>query len=485
MAKRKSMGLNAVLSGFKTALSVIFPLITFPYISRVLTVESVGKYNFAYSVMTYVSLFAALGISTYSIRECSKVRDNRGLLDKTASEIFSINVISTVISYLVLFALLLFIPFFEDYRGVILILSINVVFTTIGCEWIYPVYENYLYITLRSLITHLVALLLLFLMVRESDDVIPYAMVTVLATSGGNIFYLIGRRKYARIRFTINDGMKRHIKPIMTIFANTVTTSIYVNSDIIILEILTSDRIVGLYSASAKIYSIVKNILASVITVSVPRLSHYWQNKQKEEFDATCHRVFMALFVIGAPAMIGLASLSRYVVLLISSSKYEEAAPSLQILSVALLFSLYAWFFKSSILIPTGNEEKILRATLIASILNISLNFLLIPAFMQNAAAFTTLIAEVICLGFAYFYGRKYYTISIQRRDWISVILGCVLIFTVCKIVPVFFSGTITIVMVAILLSILLYFGILLLFKNTAIVFALRIVKKRLGRKRQ
>lgn len=480
MSRKKSMGVNAVLSGIKTILSVIFPLITFPYISRILTVNNVGKYNFSTSVMTYVSQFAALGISTYAIRECSKVRDNKAVLNETASEIFSINVISTVFAYGVLILLLLFVPFFNSYRFVIAILSVNVVFTTIGCEWIYSAYENYLYITIRSLITHLVSLVLLFVMVRDSDDVIPYAIVTVIGTSGGNLLYVFGRKKYADIRFKLTAGMKCHIKPIMTMFANTVTTSIYVNSDIIILEMLTSDRVVGLYSASAKIYTIVKNVLAAVITVSVPRLSSYWEKKDIKKYDGTCQRVFLVLLVIGAPAMVGLASLSKYVILLISSSKYIEATGALQILSFALLFSIFAWFFKSCVLIPTGNEDKILRATLIASIVNIILNFILIPHLGLNAAALTTLLAEMICLVFAFHYAKKFCGFRIKARDCISVAFGCVLIFVVCKVIPSIFTGTLLIVFLSMLGSVLAYVIVLIVGKNSIAFLAIELVKEKM-----
>ena len=110
MAKRKSMGLKAVLSGIKTIFSVIFPLITIPYVTDVLSQDNYGKYNFSYSVMQYVAMFAALGINTYAIRECAKVRNDRAKLDQTASEIFTINVIATIASYAVL-AIVLLIPF--------------------------------------------------------------------------------------------------------------------------------------------------------------------------------------------------------------------------------------------------------------------------------------------------------------------------------------------------------------------------------------
>lgn len=479
MAKRKSMGLNAVLSGIKTIFSVIFPLITIPYVTDVLSQDNYGKYNFSYSVMQYVAMFAALGINTYAIRECAKVRNDRAKLDQTASEIFTINVIATIASYAVL-AIVLLIPFFRPYRAAIVILCINVLFTTLGCEWIYSAYEKYFYITVRSLITHVLSLLLLFVLVRKEDDILPYCAVTVMATSSGNLLYLIGRRNYARIRFKITDGIKRHIKPIMTMFANTVTTSIYVNSDVLILGFLTTDSIVALYSTSAKIYTIVKNVLAAVITVSVPRLSSYWANKDTEKFNSTCHRVFTALMVLGAPAMIGLASLSKNVILLITKPKYVDATFSLQILSVGLLFSVFAWFYKSCILIPTGNEDKILRATVVASILNIGLNFALIPFLKHNAAALTTLIAEAICLGFAYHYGKKYYKLNIKLKDWLSVVIGCVLILAVCICVPLIIHRNIFIVLVACTASVILYFATLFLFKNTVALAGMSYVKKKL-----
>ena len=479
MAKRKSMGVNAVLNGIKTIFSVIFPLITIPYVTDVLTKSNFGKYNFSFSVMQYVAMFAALGINTYAIRECAKVRNDRAKLDQTASEIFTINVIATIASYAVL-ALVLLIPFFRPYRAAILILCINVVFTTLGCEWIYSAYEKYMYITVRSLITHVLSLVLLFVLVRKEDDVLPYCAVTVMATSSGNLLYLIGRRKYANITFRVTEGIKRHIKPIMTMFANTVTTSIYVSSDVLILRFLTSDETVASYSASAKIYTIVKNVLAAVITVSVPRLSSYWAKKDSEKFNSTCHRVFMALMVLGAPAMIGLAALSKNVILLVTKPEYVDATFSLQILSVGLLFSVFAWFYKSCILIPTGNEDKILRATVVASILNIGLNFALIPFLKQDAAALTTLIAEAICLGFAFHYGKKYYKLNIKLKDWLSVLIGCVLILITCICVPMFIHRNIFIVMVACSASVILYFATLFLFKNSVAVMGLKLVKKKL-----
>ena len=478
MKKQRSMGINAVLSGIKTVLSVIFPLITFPYVSNVLSIENYGRYNFSYSIMSYALMFASLGVNTYAIRECSKCRDNRSLLDKTASEIFTINMISTAVAYALLAALLL-IPFFAPYRIVIAVLSLNIVFTTIGCEWIYAAYENYLYITVRALITQVVSLALLFIMVRHSEDVVQYALVTMIATSGGNLLYLLGRKQYASIRIVLHGNLKRHLTPIFTIFANTVTTSIYVNSDVIILGILTSDEVVALYSAAAKIYTIVKNVIAAIITVSIPRLSQLWEQRDEKKFSDSCAKVYGVLFTLAPPAMVGLFALSKEFILLLSKPEYLGAVLSLQILSVALLFSVFAWFYKSCILIPTGNEKRILIATVWASVTNIVLNFILIPYMQQTAAALTTLLAELICFFIVHHYGKQYIRISLKLKDVLSVVVGCAAILGVCYSTRLFLTSSLSIFIVSVSASVILYGVCLVIFQNSLLVNGWKLLLRR------
>ena len=151
MSKKKSLGLNAFFNGLRTALNMLFPLITFPYVSRVLSVDSLGKYDFASSINNYFLLIAALGISTYAVREGTKFRDNRTEFDRFASEVFSINLISTLVAYLMLFVCIISIPKFHNYNAVIIVFSIELIFTTLGTEWVYSIFEEYGYITTRSI----------------------------------------------------------------------------------------------------------------------------------------------------------------------------------------------------------------------------------------------------------------------------------------------------------------------------------------------
>ena len=142
---------NTIFNMIKVIAQLIFPLITFPYISRVLGTSSVGKVNYASSVYLYLSLIATLSISTYAIRECSRVRNNKKKLNKIASQIFTINLYSTLVAYIVMFVVIC-IPKFQTIQNLIVINSINMIFVTLGADWINNTFEDFKYITIRTVI---------------------------------------------------------------------------------------------------------------------------------------------------------------------------------------------------------------------------------------------------------------------------------------------------------------------------------------------
>ena len=154
--KNKSLKFNAILNVIKQLCSVIFPLITIPYVSRILQSENYGKYNFGNSIISYFSLIAALGVSTYAVREGAKYRDDLKKITKFSREIFTINIISMIISYLLLFILLAVPSPLTSYRKLILIQSIVIFLTTIGADWINTIYEDFAYITLRYIFMQII-----------------------------------------------------------------------------------------------------------------------------------------------------------------------------------------------------------------------------------------------------------------------------------------------------------------------------------------
>lgn len=469
---KNSMKKNALLNGFKNILNLLFPLVTFPYVSKVLNVQGIGQYNFSQATVSYFSLIAGLGISSYAIREGSKYRDRKKEFNIFASEVLLCNIISTIIAYLLLGLCMLLINKLKAYSSLIWVFSIQIVFTTIGIEWLYSIYEEYEYITIRSIIFKIISIILIFVFVKDGGDTLNYALITVFAIVGSNVFNLLHSRNYVEfVKVNIKDCIK-HLKPILIIFASNIAIMIYVYSDTTMLGFMSTDYEVGIYSVSVKIYNIVKNLLSSVLIVSIPRLSMYYGNGEMNEFRNTAQKVYDSITVLLLPAVIGLLCVSQEVVLIISDEAYISAQSSLCILCVALLFCIYGWFFSQCVLMPAKKEKVILIATSISAILNIILNFCLIPIWKENAAAITTVVAEFIMFIVCVIYGLKIVRIRLVNKNMIGVLMGCISITFVCKMISLFNCRT-TIQLISMIVASGIVYGMILILFHNEIIFSI------------
>ncbi len=458
--------LNAVLNTIKTTLGLFFPLITYPYITRVLGVENLGIYSFSSSFLSYFTLIAGLGISTYGIREGIQYRENKYKINILINELFSINIISTIIAYFLLFFTIYFIPFFSNYRVTIFILSAEIFFTTLGASWICNLYEDFVIIAIRTIIMQVISLILILIFVKTSNDFYKYIFILLISNSGANLFnYFYVQKKYCKFHFLFQCNLTQHLKPILIIFLTTVAITIYVSSDTTMLGFITNNYQVGLYGTAVKIYTIIKNILAAVLMVMIPQFTFLFSRGIKKSYNELFSKVFNILTVIMLPMCVGLFSLSDDIVLLISGKEFLGASHPLKFLSLAIIFSLYAYMYTQCILIPTRKERVVFKATLISAIVNIGLNFVFIPLWGINAAAFTTIIAEFITFIIAFYNSRNIVSLINVKNNFISVLLGCISILIVCLIfgnIDCYIARIIS----SILGSIIIYIMILLINKN-------------------
>ncbi len=332
MEKRKSIKTNAVLNIIRQFGKILFPLITFPYISRVLQAENYGKINFANSIISYFILLASFGASSYSIREGAAIRNDKKKIQEFSSQIFTINMISTLVSYALLALLMIFWEKMDEYRTLMLVLSGGIILTTLGVDWLYNIYEDYLYITVRSLAIQLLSLILMFIFVKKADDYIIYAWITVFASGCGNLFNFFHSRVYVKLKLTVRPMLKKHLKPMLVLFSNTIMITIYVSSDVTILGILENDTVVGIYSVAVKIYTLVKNIFNAIIVVTLPRLSYFIANGDQKAYKQLSEKIFKGLLVLALPTLLGLGALSKNAILIISGEEYLGGQQALRIL---------------------------------------------------------------------------------------------------------------------------------------------------------
>lgn len=468
--KNKSLGLNAFLNGLKSVVNLLFPLITFPYISRVLSVSGIGIYNFSSIYVNYFILIAGLGISTYAVREGAKYRNQKEKIEKFASQVFSINLIATLIAYILLFLSLFLFKNLNNYISCILIFSIQILFTTLGTEWIYTIYEDYAYITVRSIMFKIVSIILLFILVKNPTDYLWYALITVFAAVGSNILNFIHAKSFINIQITLKTKWKIHLKPILIIFASAVAVTIYVSSDTTILGILKNDYAVGIYSTSVKIYQIAQSLLSAILTVTIPRLAMLWGQKRIKEYDDVLRKVINMLSLLVLPASIGLIMISREVVLIIAGYKFLPSVNSLQIITWAIIFSIFAWIFSDCVLIPAKRESKVLRNTLITAAINVILNFILIPSMSYDGTALSTVIAEFSVMIMNGYSCRDIIKPIIFKRDTLKnlfeSIIGCIGIVIVCLLCQWGWHSMIWKTIFSVVLSVHMYGAILVLLGN-------------------
>lgn len=185
--KIRSVQFNFIMNAILTVSSFIFPLITFPYISRTLLVDGSGKVNFATSVISYFTMFASLGIPTYGIRACARVRDDREKLTKTTQELIIINLFTSAITYVVFFILLFTVDRFYQDKTLLTITSVSIILNTLGVTWLYSALEQYSYITIRNIVCKLISIVLMFIFVHDPSDYVIYGVIAVLASGGSNL----------------------------------------------------------------------------------------------------------------------------------------------------------------------------------------------------------------------------------------------------------------------------------------------------------
>ena len=473
--KEKKISTNVILNVIKTIMNMCFPLITFPYVSRIIQAENYGKINFGSSIISYFLLIAALGISTYAIREGGKIRNNKEKFNKFACEVFTINIIFTILSYLLLILLYLVWSKLHSYTALLLIQSLTIIFTTLGVEWIYSIYEDYLYITIRSILFQVLSIILMFVFVKDVGDYIIYASIIVLSNVGANIFNFFHSKKYCNIHLTKDINFKKHIVPMLILFFSNITITIYANSDITILNIFKGDFTVGIYSVSVKIYTILKHLVSAVFIVIMPRLSFYIANDIKK-YKKLLSSLNTSIFIFSIPIIIGTFMLSDNIVLLLSGEEYILASSSLRILSFSLIFSALATMYGNGVLLLVGKEKLILISTLCSAVLNIVLNLILIPFFSHNAAALTTLLSEITVFSLNYKFSKKNIedvNLKLQFNTIMRVFIGCSLIIAICFIIKNILYNNILIIILSVLFSSIFYFLVLFI-KNKSLISLFR-----------
>lgn len=483
--EKKSVNKNILLNILKTTLSIVFPLITYPYATRTLGTANFGKVSFAHSIISYIALVAGLGISNYAIREGGFVRADNKKLKAFASEIFTFNLCTTVVSYVILLVLLLANSNLRQYRIVLLVQSLSIFFTTIGVDWLNVIYEDYWYITIRSIVANFLSLFFLLIFVRTPADYVLYAAINVLNSGVIAVANLIHVRR--ECQFSIRKpNLRKHIKPIMVLFSNNLAVSIYTNADITMIGWFFGDRLVGLYAIASKIYTILKQVIAAAYSVTITRLTEYYATRQEEKFKNLFNNVINSIIFLSLPIMIGGICTAEYIIRIIAGDEFIDAVGTLRVLLCTVLFAVTGGALAYCLNMPLRRESVNLKCTAISAIENIILNALLMPKFDILGAAIATLMSEATVAVILFLSLRKWHYLfefGAIGRNFIKTLISCIPIVFMYHVVNRFQVDLFVKFIVVIVLSAISFFAISMVLKNDLLIELLRGFRK-IGRSR-
>ncbi len=391
-----SLRWNAVVNTARVGMNVIFPLITFPYVSRVLGPASYGKVEFVQSIVMYFIVFSSFGIPLYGIREIARIRQDRAERDKLFSEIFTLHALFTgliLVAYLLVISCF---PFFRKDFGLYLLFSAYIVLSLIGVDWFYQGEERYSYITVSSLVIKILSLGILFGFVKTQNDIIPYCLYVMSLSVGSNLLNAILVARDVRFRLPKLSRIARHLRPVFAVFLLNFIGSFYLNLDKAMLGFLSGDYSVGIYAAANKVTGIVISLVTSVNAVMLPRISYYLGNDQEAKFKEITSTYATLLLAVLLPAVFGLWIVAPDIMAVLSGNGFAGSSSVLRILAPVLGFIGLSHFSGVIMLYPKKKEWVMMYTFLAAAGINVVANFILIPRLGANGAAISAAMAEGI-----------------------------------------------------------------------------------------
>lgn len=460
---------NFLLNLSTTITGLLFPLITFPYASRILMADGIGQVQFFQSIIDYVSLCTALGIPLYAVREIARIRDNKELRSRTTIEILLLHAILTLVGYIVVFILAKTVAKIEIDASLFFLLSTTLFFNTIGVAWFYQAIEDFKYITLRSLFVRILSLVALFIFVKTKQDLFYYAGILVIGTVGNNIFNFFRLRKY--IKLSKGEfkrlNLLRHLIPALKIFILNLVISIYVNLDSVMLGFLKNEESVGYYAAATRLTKAILGIVSSLGAVLLPRFSNMITNGQKEEFQLLANKAASFTIALSLPMSVGLIFMAAPIIHIFCGNGFEPSILTLKLVAPIVLFIGLSGIIGMQILYPQGREKYVIISTMVGACINLLINYLLIPQYGQYGAALGTVIAEFMVTVIMILLGRKYSPINILSKQNLHYLIGSIVISILLAFLFVFPLHEVNYLLIGILLSVIVYYAYLLMIKDT------------------
>lgn len=391
---QKSIKKNYIYNLAYQILTVITPLITTPYLSRVLGASGIGIYSFASSIVTYFVLFATLGTATYGQREISYVQDNR---EKRTEVFWNTEILSCISTLIILVLYGLYVVVFSGNIAIYAIFSMNIISVALDITWLYRGMEEFGQIVFRNILFRIMNVILIFLFVRSSSDVGKYVLIMCLVPLLGmmslwsSLLKIVDRPNWRKIKPFTN------LRVILSLFVPTIAISIYTVLDKTMIGVITGlEAENGYYEQAMKLSQIVLSVVTALGTVMIPRIGYHYEKREIEVVRNYMYRSYRFVWLLGIPLCFGIIAVAPNVVPWFFGDGFDKVIPLLSILSFLILAIGINNVTGMQYLIPTGRQNVFTFTVVIGACVNFVLNLILIRKYQSVGAAIASVIAEAV-----------------------------------------------------------------------------------------
>ncbi len=479
MSEKKSVVRNYMYNLIYQVLILILPLVTTPYLSRVLGPENVGIYSFTYSIVTYFVLFGSLGIALYGQREIAYVQNDVKKRKKVFLELITFRFITLAIA--VLIYCLIFVRG-KQYHNYYSILLIELLAAGFDISWFFQGIEEFKKTVLRNVLVRVVSVSLVFIIVKTSSDLWKFILIYSLGDFLGNLLLWFYLPKYLNGGKVGKLNLKVHFIPLLMLFIPQVTVKVYNLLDTTMLGAIISNKTEnGYYEQSQKVIRLLITIVTSLGVVMIPRVANIYANGDKKQINKYIKNSFTFVFFISFPMMFGIASIAKDFVPIFFGKGYDKAATLIMIFCPMILLMGIENVIGSQYMLPTKRQKQYTISVVMGVIANLILNIIFINLWQSIGASIATILSQIVVDSFQIYYVRYDIKWKPLIRIAMRYFVASICMFLACLVVKLIVHIPVASIISQIIVGILTYIGILILFKDRFLNTILEKVKEKLN----
>ncbi|MCI8309858.1 MAG: flippase [Clostridia bacterium] len=479
MSEKKSVIKNYMYNLIYQILILILPLVTTPYLSRVLGAEGVGIYSYTYAIVTYFVLFGSLGIALYGQREIAYVQDNVKARKRVFFELVIVRFITLFIAVLI-YALVFMRG--KQYQTYYSILLIELLAAGFDISWFFQGIEEFKKTVIRNVLVRVISVTLVFVIVKTTNDLWKYILIYSLADFLGNLLLWVYLPKYLKGGKIGKIELKRHIVPLLMLFIPQVTNKIYNLLDTTMLgSIVSNKQETGYYEQSQKVIRLLLTIVTSLGVVMVPRMANTFATGDRKKINSYIKKSFNFVFIISFPMMFGIASISKAFVPIFFGKGYDKAAILIMIFSPMLILMGIENVIGTQYLLPTKRQKEYTISVVSGILVNLILNFIFINLWNSIGASIATIISQLVVDIVQIYYVRNNIKWKPLIRLAVRYLVASSIMFGVCQLVKLISDTGILSVMLQCIVGFSVYIGMLILFRDKFLNTIIDKIKSKLG----